>query len=108
MKLPAVERRKPGAWSRSASLMVCKTLTSPLRDGVRPGASINGTARGEKVELVIQWDNNTRGRYTSKDHLVAKHFTGPDQGVLEGDAIDEVNPHVTTTWESLRSFFRVN
>lgn len=69
---------------------------------------INGTARGERVELVIQWDNNTRGRYTSKDHLVAKHFTGPDQGVLEGDAVDEMNPHVTTTWESMRSFFRVN
>lgn len=70
--------------------------------------SLHGTSRGEKVELVIQWDNNTRGRYTSGDHLVARHFTGPQQGVLEGTAFDEVNPAVTTTWESLRSFFRVN
>lgn len=70
--------------------------------------SVDGTARGEKVELVIQWNNNTRGKYTSEDHLVGGHFTGPDQGILKGKAFDEVNPHVTTNWESLRSFSRVN
>jgi hypothetical protein len=69
--------------------------------------SVTGTVNGEKVVLTIPWSNGTRGRYTSWDHLAESHFTGPYQGILKGDAFDEVNPHVTTTWESMKSFYRV-
>jgi hypothetical protein len=64
-----------------------------------------GFVRGPNFEIVITWNNGTKGKYTG----VLSHgpFTPPPIGFLKGDTVDLDHPVSRSTWESEGRVFQV-
>jgi hypothetical protein len=55
----------------------------------------NGNVRGEMVDFIVNWDNQTRGAY---------HGAFGQDGVINGSTFDLANPGSFAGWHSSRSF----